>query len=191
MDIIRINASFGTLDDMNKLFDRHSYAPIMFDLPMDRKKYRTNEYTTNELQKYAEQRNAGYFAISYVKSVSDLSRFGALWIVPKIECIEGIVNFNAIVVNSDAIMIDRTDLRECIGSRTHFVTLQKEIVRQCHKFNVPVMLASDILDISTNIIDPEIKTLGLNDNDYIVLSEETAMGVNAQKNVDRIRKYYE
>lgn len=190
VDIIRINASFGTFGDMNKLFDRHIYAPIMFDLPMDRKKYRTNEYSTMVLGRFMVLRDIKYVAISYAKSASDtmvMDRVVSAFIVPKIECIEGVLNFNSILEHADAIMIDRADLRTVIRTNDDFIKLQKEIIKQCRKVNIPVMLAGDILDITTNTINPEIKTLGLNDNDYIVLSEETAMGVNAQANIDRIR----
>ena len=97
---------------------------------------------------------------------------GHMEIMPKIENLEGVKNFDAILEVSDGIMVARGDLGVEVPAED-VPLIQKEIIRKCNKAGKPVIVATQILD----------------GTDAIMLSGETASGdypVEAVSTMNRI-----
>jgi len=86
-------------------------------------------------------------------------------------------------------MIDRQDLSTAIGIE-RLPVLQEKIIRQCHKLGKPVIVASQFLVSMVNSPKPTIAEVSDVERavsqkaDYIMLSEETAIGKYPQAVVD-------
>lgn len=104
-------------------------------------------------------------------------------IISKIENIQGMKNLEKIIINSDAIMIDKGDLSAEIGEEKLFKSISK-IVSICKNFGKPIITATENLDSMIERKSPtksEIIALGYSNDigiDMIMLSDETATSDN-------------
>jgi len=126
------------------------------------------------------------FALSFANCQKDVSVLRDLIgdegnIIAKIESIRGLKNLTEIMSSVEAILIDRGDLsREVMIESLPFV--QKEIIKCANKANVPVYVATNLLE--SMVVSPKPTRAEVNDvvntlldgADGLVLAAETAIG---------------
>lgn len=153
-----------------------------------------------------------FMTLSFVRRASDIvelkqllgDRRNEFTIIAKIETTEGVENFDAILEETDGVMVARGDL--AIEIPTPQVPLeQKRIVRACQKLGKPVIVATQMLDsmklnpVPTRAEVSDIANAVFDGADAIMLSDETAMGeypveavqtmVNVAKTVEKSELY--
>lgn len=189
--IARVNGAFGSKDQINQLLSPYIKKGIItfLDLPRQRKKMRTNNYSDVELVELAKAIGITYVAVSYVGSPADL-----IYDYPmcaKIETAEGLNNIDAIAAAADMIIVDRRDLATSIGI-AKVPAAVKKIITATHQQGKKVVLASEFL---INMVDGSEPSLAEvhnvldaynNGADYLLLAEETALGRDPQKIIDLV-----
>jgi len=139
-----------------------------------------------------------HFALSFAGSKDDIYHFRKLVgkgarIISKIENKKGIENIDEIIEASDSILIDRGDLsREEPIEKIPF--MQKLIIKKANTKNVPVYVATNLLESMIKSKNPTraeindiINTL-LDGADGLVLAAETAIGLYPLNCVTMVRK---
>lgn len=202
IDICRINCAFGTRQEIGNLAKRIKDSwgqKLLLDLPMHRKKLRTNRLSFNELIELAKKIKPHYAALSYVKSHQDMRDFKdkfsgtEIKIVAKIETVEALKDIDRIIAFSDLVMIDRGDLAAAIGIEK-LPRAQKRIVNKCNQQGKQVVVATEFLLSMVEKNEPtksevvDIANAISDGADFIMLSEETAIGKYSQHSVDVVKK---
>jgi len=145
--------------------------------------------------------NVDFFALSFVQkkeNVEELQKIvmenhGNQAIISKIETKSGLKNLSDIVKVSDFIMVARGDLGvelplEEIG------LIQKKIISESHKYGVPTIVATQMLESMVNASSPtraevsDITNAILDNTDAVMLSEETAIGKFPEQAVLYLKK---
>lgn len=189
--IARVNGAFGNKAQIRQLLIPYQSQGIttMIDLPRQRKKIRTNQYTDLELVELAKEMGVSYVAVSYVESPDDL-----IYQYPmcaKIETAKGLANIAEIAKRADMIIVDRRDLATSIGIAKVPIAVQN-IIKITHQQGKKVILASEFL---INMIDGNEPSLAevhnvleasINGADYLLLAEETALGKEPQAIIDLV-----
>jgi len=147
---------------------------------------------------------ADFIGVSFVLSENDIIKVkekvkGNAWVIAKIEKDKALKNLEAIIRESDGVMVARGDLGLEIGlEKLPFV--QKEIIEAARFAGKPVILATQVLNSMINNPIPtraEVTDIAnaINEGvDAILLTDETAEGkypVEAVKYLDRIITYAE
>ena len=148
-----------------------------------------------------------FFALSFVQkkeNVIELRRTllgekSSAHIVSKIETKSGLQNITGIARVSDWIMVARGDLG--VELPLEEVTMaQKNIIVESHKFGVPTIVATQMLESMVNNSTPtraevsDITNAIMDNADALMLSEETAIGkypVEAASYLNRVERYVE
>ena len=121
-------------------------------------------------------------------------RFPKLLFVSKLENSLGYKNRKKIILNSDAVMIDRGDLAAEVGV-TKFLNYTKDIINDSKQMGKPTIIATENLNSLIDGITPT-KSDVLNIDyylkktvDFIMLSDETASSKNWKNTLDWLQKF--
>ncbi|ERL04835.1 pyruvate kinase [Mitsuokella sp. oral taxon 131] len=148
------------------------------------------------------EQDMDFVAASFIQRPEDViairklieSHNGRMEILPKIENLEGVKNFDAILEVSDGIMVARGDLGVEVPAEDVPI-IQKDIIRKCNEAGKPVIVATQMLESMTTNPRPtraEVSDVGnaiFDGTDAIMLSGETASGdypVEAVATMNRI-----
>ncbi len=156
---------------------------------------------------FALSRNVDWLALSFVRQVSDIIELKQMikrkrkstYVVSKIEKPQAIKNLDAIIGETDAVMVARGDL----GVEMPFDTvplLQKEIVEKCIDASTPVIIATQMMESMITNFRPtraeanDVANAVIDGVDTVMLSGETSVGkypVQTIENMHRIIQYTE
>ncbi|MDY6012962.1 pyruvate kinase [Clostridium sp.] len=140
--------------------------------------------------KFGCEMKVNMIAASFVRKVEDvrairkvLNENGGenILICPKIENQEGVDNIDAIIAESDAIMVARGDLGVEIPIE-NVPAVQKMIIKKCNEAGIPVITATQMLDSMIRNPRPtraevsDVANAILDGTDAIMLSGESANG---------------
>ncbi len=140
----------------------------------------------------AIQAKVDYIALSFVSEAKDVTQFKAflkkhnadeIKVISKIERQQAIDNLDAIIKESDALMVARGDLGVEIGVEK-VPQIQKRMIRACNKQIKPVIVATQMLEsmiheeVATRAEVSDIANAVYDHCDAVMLSGETAIGVN-------------
>lgn len=202
IDVGRINCAFGPKEEITNLANtiKNSWKlKLLLDLPINRKKMRTNNLSPEELISLANVIRPDYIALSYVKTHQEVKNFKKHFegvdakIISKIETAEALDDLDKIIESSDALMIDRGDLATAIGIEK-LPKAQKRIIRKCNDYGRQVIVATEFLLSMVEKSEPtksevvDIANAISDGADFLMLSEETAIGKYSQHSVDVIVK---
>ena len=155
--------------------------------------------------KFGLKNNVDYVALSFVRSAEDIRQLRKLIIregrqgikvpiVAKIEKPEAVRNIDAIINESDVIMVARGDLGVELPPE-EVPLVQKMIVRKCNEAGKPVIIATQMLESMIENPRPtraeanDVANAVLDGADAVMLSAETSVGeypVEAVHTMDRI-----
>lgn len=140
---------------------------------------------------WAIENQIDFVGLSFVRSVDDVLLLRSCiedsgtttppMIVSKIEKGEAVAQLEAIIDESDAVMVARGDL----GVEVDIVTvpgIQKRIIRLCNQRRVPVITATQMLDsmqqneLPTRAETSDVANAVLDGSDAVMLSGESAIG---------------
>jgi pyruvate kinase len=130
-----------------------------------------------------------YVGLSFVRKPDDirllrgeLERRGSkARIIAKIEKPQALANLDAIVAESDAVMVARGDLGVELDV-TRVPAIQKQIIAICNRARVPVITATQMLNSMESVMRPtraeatDVFNAVLDGTDAVMLSGETAIG---------------
>lgn len=137
-----------------------------------------------------------YVALSFVRSPTDIQKLkerlhklgSPARVIAKIEKKEAIETIDAIVDESDGIMVARGDLSVEVG-QVHLPTIQKNLIKICNRKGKPVITATQMLDsmqVNSRPTRAEITDVAnavLDGSDALMLSGETAFGKHPVRSV--------
>ena len=138
---------------------------------------------------FALQRDADWIALSFVRSAKDVRDLRKIInkqgkstrIVSKIEKPEAVADIDAIIKESDALMVARGDLGVEIPME-QVPLVQKKIIRKCNQCSKPVIVATQMLESMIQNPRPtraeasDIANAIMDGADAVMLSGETAAG---------------
>lgn len=138
-----------------------------------------------------------YVALSFVRRASDIRELRAILtkakstarIVAKIETGEAIKNIDAIIAETDGVMVARGDLAVEVPAQ-EVPILQKMIIEKCNIAGKPVIVATQMLEsmikspVPTRAEVSDVANSILDGADAVMLSEESALGEYPVEAVD-------
>jgi pyruvate kinase len=153
---------------------------------------------------FAFQHDIDYVALSFVRRAHDVAHLRdfiiehgpkgrKIPIIAKIEKDEAIENFDAILKETDAVMVARGDLGVELPAE-EVPLLQKMIVRKCNEVGKPVIIATQMLESMVNNPTPtraeasDVANAVLDGADAVMLSGETSVGSYPVRAVEMMRK---
>ena len=149
--------------------------------------------------------NVDFIAASFVRNEDDIIKLRKfvdfhgghnIRIISKIENMEGIVNFDAILRHSDGIMVARGDM----GVEVEFERLpglQKKFIRKCYTSGKMVITATQMLESMITNYSPtraeitDVANAVFDGTSAVMLSGETTIGVNPVRVVEVMSKIVE
>lgn len=156
---------------------------------------------------YGSAQDIDYVALSFVHTADDIAKLRTLLrnmnstakIIAKIETGAAVENLEAIVQESDAVMIARGDL--AVETPAESVPIvQRRIIGLGERYNTPTIVATQLLASMTQTPEPtraevsDVATAVIVGADCVMLSDETASGkypLEAVKTMKRVILYTE
>jgi pyruvate kinase len=153
--------------------------------------------------KFGIAHDVDYVALSFVRSADDIRHLRSIIkqqtklripIVAKIEMKEAIDELDAIVAETDVVMVARGDLGVEMMPEDVPI-LQKMIVRKCNEAGIPVIIATQMLESMIENPRPtraeasDVANAVLDGTDAVMLSAETSIGkypIETVQTMDRI-----
>lgn len=206
--IIRINDGMDNLEVVERnidrilcVADRSGVIKTGKGLHLNGVSYRPSTNSISKLDskliELAKQYHIDYVGLSFVYNVDDIAfvknklKGSTTKILPKIESKESVINLVQLLATSDEFIIDRGDLAGEIGLRNVWRT-QRRIIAACKMLGKRIYVATQVL--STMVTNPlpsiaeidslyDILNLGI---DGVQLSEETSIGLHAERSVEMI-----
>jgi pyruvate kinase len=156
---------------------------------------------------FALELGVDYVAQSFVRERADVAALRArveeagsdAWVIAKIELKEAVTAFEAILEESDAVMIARGDLGVEVGA-AEVPLLQKRIILAALERGKPAITATQMLESMVHHAEPtraeasDVANAILDGTSAVMLSAETAIGeypVEAVETMDRIARAVE
>ena len=156
---------------------------------------------------WAVETGADFVALSFIRSPADVRDLRALLeqagshahVIAKIEKAEGVDNLEAILAETDVVMVARGDLGVEIGPAV-VPLVQKRIISKALEFGKTVITATQMLETMIHSPEPsraeasDVANAILDGTSAVMLSGETAMGdypVEAVAYMDRIAREVE
>ena len=150
---------------------------------------------------FALSQNVDWLALSFVREVSDVIELKQLikrkrkdtYVISKIEKPQAIKNLDAIIAETDAVMVARGDL----GVEMPFdivPLLQKEIVEKCIDASVPVIIATQMMESMITNFRPtraeanDVANAVIDGVDTVMLSGETSVGKYPVQVIENMHK---
>ncbi|MDG7011513.1 MAG: pyruvate kinase [Nitrososphaerota archaeon] len=148
------------------------------------------------------RQHVDFVAASFVRSASDLRSIRRLlprdgpMLIAKIEKMEAVKEFDAILAEADGIMVARGDLGIEVPIET-VPEIQKKIITKCNDAGKPVIVATQMLlsmvssPVPSRAEVTDVSTAIIEGTDAVMLSDETTVGkypVEAAKMLDRIAR---
>jgi pyruvate kinase len=138
---------------------------------------------------FAIQQKPDYLAISFVSDAEDVFALNAVLhqhnadipVISKIERVQAVKNFDAILSASSGIMVARGDLGVDIPLEK-VPLIQNEIIQKCNRVGKPVITATQMLESMVNDARPtraevtDVANAILDGTDATMLSAETSVG---------------
>lgn len=178
VSIARINTKYGSFEQYQEIVDiinRVDHCKLMFDV------------NNNEKFVWLKEKNFDYLAISFAESGAQIDKIRrqldkkGIKIIAKIETKKGIDNIEEIINASDGIMVARGDLGDHIHAE-EVPIFQKLIIKKCNLHHKMVITATEMLLSMVKSRTPEraevsdVANAVLDGSDFVMLSEETAIG---------------
>lgn len=156
---------------------------------------------------YGSTQDIDYVALSFVQTAEDITRLRHLLngmnfqakIIAKIETRSALDNLEAIISESDVVMIARGDLAVETPAES-IPIVQRKIIGLGQRYATPTIVATQMLISMTEELEPsraevsDVATAVLVGADCLMLSDETASGnypIEAVKTMQRIIQYTE
>ncbi|WXG42023.1 MAG: pyruvate kinase [Candidatus Freyarchaeum deiterrae] len=140
-----------------------------------------------EAIEFSKENDVEFIALSFTRDVNDVKNLrskigsGSQAIIAKIENHEGVKDIDAILDESDSIMVARGDMGVEIEYEK-VPLIQKEIIRKCNQQGKIVITATQMLESMVNSPIPtraeasDVANAILDGSDAVMLSEETSIG---------------
>jgi len=169
---------------------------VKVDIPV------VGEREVKDIVEWAVPNNADYIALSFVQSPEDVNECRKhcggkdIKVISKIENVEGLKNFDAILAESDGIMVARGDLGMEIPMEKVFMA-QKMMISKCKAAGKYVVTATEMLASMENKPFPtraeacDVANAVLDGTSAVMLSSESAMGDFPVETVDTMRRIVE
>lgn len=194
VDFIRINSAYG---------DNQQYDQILNNL---RNSARAQDakviYDIKELAKldYFLKNKLDMIAVSFVNSAEQIKevkeKTNRVFVIAKIETVEGVKNIDSILSASDGIMIARGDLSEA-ETIEKIPVLQKDLTRKALASGKFLITATEMLLSMVENPKPTIAEISdvsnavFDGSNAVMLSEETAIGYYPVESVSFMRRAIE
>jgi pyruvate kinase len=160
--------------------------------------------TSNDVShlRFGVSHHVDFVAASFVRSPADLRSIRRLlpregpMLIAKIEKMEAVKNFEAILTEADGIMVARGDLGIEVPIET-VPAIQRRIIGRCNEAGKPVIVATQMLVSMVSSPVPsraevtDVSTAILEGTDAVMLSDETTVGrypVEATRMLDKIAR---
>lgn len=138
---------------------------------------------------FALQQNVDWIGLSFVRSARDIIELkhlishaqGKAKVVAKIEKPEAVADIDAIIKESDALMVARGDLGVEVPYQ-NVPLIQKMLINKCFQYAKPIIVATQMLESMITNISPtraevnDVANAVLDGADAVMLSGETSVG---------------
>lgn len=191
MTIARINTKYGNEKQWNKVISdlRKLKIKILIDIK------------TELILPWLAKQKIDFVAVSFAETAVQIKRIKRLLpkrfkLISKIENANALKNLKQLIKESDGLMVARGDLGKNI-TLEKVPIVQKVIIRHCNKKKKIVITATEMLLSMTKSKTPEraevsdVANAVLDGSDFLMLSEETAIGRYPALAVSEMKKIIE